>query len=97
MRDDFNQKTKSLLSRRVGFKCSNPNCRHLTDGSAKGAIKYVSIGEAEIMFPSEWTSYGNARRYSFHKSAWSYIHSGNIDDEIQIVKLNHRELPFTDL
>ena len=46
MRDDFKQKIKSLLSQRVGFKCSNPDCRHLTDGPAKGAIESVSIGEA---------------------------------------------------
>lgn len=46
MRDDFSQKTKSLLSRRAGFACSNPECRHITDGPAKGAQIAVSIGEA---------------------------------------------------
>lgn len=46
MRDDFSQSTKSVLSRRVGFKCSNPDCQHLTDGPAIGAKTTVSIGEA---------------------------------------------------
>ena len=46
MRDDFSSKTKSLLSRRVGFRCSNPQCRQLTDGPAKGAVEALSIGEA---------------------------------------------------
>lgn len=27
MRDDFSQRTKDLLANRVGWKCSNPNCR----------------------------------------------------------------------
>lgn len=27
MRDDFSQATKNLLANRVGWKCSNPNCR----------------------------------------------------------------------
>ena len=73
MRDDFNSKTKSLLSHRVSFRCSNPNCRHITDGPAKGAIDTVSIGEAahicaaapggprydESMSPEQRSSYDN--------------------------------------
>lgn len=27
-RDDFGLKTKDLLARRVGMRCSNPNCRN---------------------------------------------------------------------
>lgn len=30
MRDDFSQTTKDLLANRVGWKCSNPNCRKAT-------------------------------------------------------------------
>lgn len=46
MRDNFPSNVKSLLSRRAGFNCSNPNCRHKTDGPALGAVKALSIGEA---------------------------------------------------
>ena len=33
MRDDFSQRTKDLLANRVGWKCSNPNCRKATRGA----------------------------------------------------------------
>lgn len=73
MRDDFNSKTKSLLSRRVGFRCSNPQCCQLTDGPAKGAVEALSIGEAahicaaaprgprydDSMTPEQRSSYDN--------------------------------------
>src|SRR5262245_14084595 len=32
MRDNFDDKTKELLARRVGHRCSNPNCRQPTTG-----------------------------------------------------------------
>jgi hypothetical protein len=46
MRDDFNEKTKEILARRVGFRCSNPNCRKLTSGPQKDTSKVVNIGVA---------------------------------------------------
>ncbi|MBE7690187.1 hypothetical protein [Tenacibaculum piscium] len=33
-RHNFNQNTKETLAKRVGFRCSNPNCRKLTSGPA---------------------------------------------------------------
>lgn len=45
MRDDFTQATAQHLARRVGFKCSNPDCRHPTSGpGADGGT--VSLGVA---------------------------------------------------
>jgi hypothetical protein len=46
MRDDFLTKTKELLARRVGFRCSNPKCRKATSGPDSTGSGAVSIGVA---------------------------------------------------
>ncbi len=46
MRDDFSQKTKELLSKRVGNRCSNPNCRQLTSGPREDPEKALNVGVA---------------------------------------------------
>ena len=46
MRDDFDEKTKEMLARRVGYRCSNPNCRKLTSGPQTDPKKAVNIGVA---------------------------------------------------
>ncbi|TQK04745.1 hypothetical protein FBX97_3707 [Herbaspirillum sp. SJZ107] len=46
MRDDFNQQTKDMLSKRAGAKCSNPGCRQPTSGPSSDDSKAVSIGVA---------------------------------------------------
>ena len=46
MRDDFDEKTKEILARRVGYRCSNPNCRKLTSGPRTESTKAVNIGVA---------------------------------------------------
>jgi len=46
MRDDFSAKTINTLSRRAGFRCSNPNCRKLTVGSNEIRDKSTLIGVA---------------------------------------------------
>ena len=45
-RDDFSQRTKDFLAKRVGFKCSNPNCRKVTCGANDDPQKVTSIGVA---------------------------------------------------
>lgn len=45
-RDDFSSKTKDILAKRVGFRCSNPNCRKLTCGANESPEKVTSIGVA---------------------------------------------------
>ena len=45
-RDDFAEKTKQLLARRVGFRCSNPNCRAATSGPSDDPEKSVNLGVA---------------------------------------------------
>ncbi|OYO59723.1 hypothetical protein C8E03_109114 [Lachnotalea glycerini] len=46
MRDDFSQNTKDLLANRVGWKCSNPNCRKATCGGGIEKTDIVNIGVA---------------------------------------------------
>jgi len=46
MRDDFSQKTKELLSKRVGNRCSNPRCRQLTSGPQEDPEKALNVGVA---------------------------------------------------
>jgi hypothetical protein len=46
MRDNFSPKTKELLAKRVGFRCSNPNCRHVTSGPQSDPHGSVNIGVA---------------------------------------------------
>ncbi|MFC2080853.1 hypothetical protein ACFLR8_01420 [Bacteroidota bacterium] len=46
MRDDFSKATKELLAKRVGFICSNPECRQLTIGPQADPAGSVNIGVA---------------------------------------------------
>ena len=47
MRDDFLPKTKEALAKRVGYKCSNPNCRKPTIGPQIENLEgVVNIGVA---------------------------------------------------
>jgi len=46
MRDDFDNNTKDILAKRVGYRCSNPNCRKLTAGPQEDSSKAINIGVA---------------------------------------------------
>lgn len=46
MRDDFTNSTKEVLARRVGTRCSNPNCRKPTSGPQTKSDKAINIGVA---------------------------------------------------
>lgn len=57
MRDDFDQKTKDLLAKRVGYICSNPDCGVSTVGPSrenKNKIQY--IGEAAHIYSASKNS-----------------------------------------
>ena len=45
-RDDFTQKTKDILMKRVGGKCSNPDCPVKTEGPNDNPNKATTIGVA---------------------------------------------------
>jgi hypothetical protein len=44
--DDFTVKVKELLAKRVGMRCSNPNCRALTVGPSSKPNSSISVGMA---------------------------------------------------
>jgi len=46
MRDDFPENGKVQLAKRVGFRCSNPNCRQLTSGPSLSTPEAVNMGVA---------------------------------------------------
>jgi hypothetical protein len=46
VRDDFRSRTKSIIARRVGGLCSNPNCAKLTTGPASAEASSINIGVA---------------------------------------------------
>ena len=46
MRDDFRQPVKEQLAKRVGFRCSNPDCRKQTSGPQSQDTGTVNIGVA---------------------------------------------------
>jgi hypothetical protein len=45
-RDDFSAEVKDVLARRVGMRCSNPNCRQLTSGPQQNPTKVLNVGVA---------------------------------------------------
>jgi hypothetical protein len=44
--DDFTPRTKRLLAHRVGYVCSNPECRAPTSGPCLEPDKIVTAGDA---------------------------------------------------
>jgi hypothetical protein len=45
-RDDFSPEVKDILAKRVGMRCSNPNCRQPTSGPQEDPRKVLNIGVA---------------------------------------------------
>ncbi len=45
-RDEFTRQTNDVLGKRVGVRCSNPNCRKLTTGPRSESLHIVNIGVA---------------------------------------------------
>jgi hypothetical protein len=46
VRDDFTKRTIDTLAKRAGYVCSNPGCRSLTVGAARGNEGFVIVGVA---------------------------------------------------
>jgi len=44
MRDDFPQAVIEMLAKRVGYRCSNPECEQLTSGPQVDPMKAVNVG-----------------------------------------------------
>ena len=45
-RDNFTEKTRDLLAKRVSYRCSNPHCGKITCGASDQSHSYVSVGVA---------------------------------------------------
>lgn len=64
-RDDFSLKTKEILAKRVGYRCSNPACRKLTVGANDDTQSVTNIGvAAHICAASE-----GGPRYDYHMTS----------------------------
>jgi len=46
MRDDFSVATNELLAKRVGYRCSNPECRQPTSGPQEDRTGAINVGVA---------------------------------------------------
>lgn len=46
MRDDFSDRVKDTLAKRVGSRCSNPTCGNLTSGPQENPEKSLNVGVA---------------------------------------------------
>ncbi|MFK4435445.1 HNH endonuclease [Paenibacillus sp. RC21] len=53
MRDEFTSKTKEILSKRAGARCSNPNCRKSTFAPHTDINKSINIGVAAHITAAE--------------------------------------------
>lgn len=62
IRDDFSNDTKDLLARRVGFRCSNPNCRKPTSGPQEDTNKSINVGVAAHITAAS----PGGKRYNLH-------------------------------
>ncbi len=51
-RHEFSAKVKATLAKRVGFKCSNPNCNRTTSGPSTEKDKSINIGVAAHIIPA---------------------------------------------
>ncbi len=45
-RDDFTEKTKELMAKKVGYLCSKPDCRQPTVGSKSDGSGFIKLGTA---------------------------------------------------
>jgi hypothetical protein len=86
-RDEFNLPIKNLLARRVGMRCSNPNCRKPTSGPDVDPNKAVNIGVASHITaaakggPRYDTSLTPAQRQSPENGIWLCQNCGKLLDD----------------
>jgi hypothetical protein len=87
MRDDFPEKVKKQLEKRVNSKCSNPNCRQPTSGPSLTTTGTVNMGVAAHITAA---SPGGARfddsltseqRRSYDNGIWLCKHCGDLVDK----------------
>lgn len=87
-RDNFTKKTIEILAKRVGYRCSNPNCRILTSGPGKKSSDTINIGVASHITaasqggPRYDSSLTQDQRRSPENGIWlCQIHGKLVDDD----------------
>ena len=86
MRDDFPNKVKETLAKRVGLRCSNPDCRQLTSGPNTDESKATNIGVAAHITaaspggPRYDDSLGSEERTSSKNGIWLDQKCGKLID-----------------
>jgi hypothetical protein len=86
-RDNFNKPIRELLARRVGFRCSNPNCRILTIGPGDSPTGTTDVGIAAHIAAAAPggkrydPSMTHEERGSYENGIWlCQIHAKLVDD-----------------
>jgi hypothetical protein len=87
-RDDFSEKTKDRIGKRVGFHCSEPTCNKYTIGPEQEGVGIVNIGVAAHItaaapggprYDADLTS---EQRKSYENGIWlCQTHAKLIDDD----------------
>jgi hypothetical protein len=85
-RDDFSLQTKETLAKRVGMRCSNPNCRQSTSGPQLDPQKAINVGVAAHITaaspggPRYDPSLTNEQRQSIENGLWLCQNCGKLVD-----------------
>lgn len=76
MRDEFSAKIKDNLAKRVGYRCSNPDCRRSTSYAKGHEGEYSSLGVAALITaasiggPRFNSTLSSVQRSSFQNGIW---------------------------
>src|SRR6476659_8604242 len=85
-RDDFSLQTKETLAKRVGIRCSNPNCRQPTSGPQVDPLKVINVGVAAHITaasqggPRYDASLTNEQRQAIENGIWLCQNCGKLVD-----------------
>lgn len=89
-RDDFSLQTKETLAKRVGMRCSNPNCRQLTSGPQVDPQKVINVGVAAHITaaspggPRYDPNLTNEQRQSIENGIWLCQTHGKLVDNDEL-------------
>lgn len=50
--------------------------------------------DLDLVYESDWTLYGNTKKYTLYKSAFEYIISEELEKQLLDIKIDHMEPPF---
>ena len=87
MRDDFPEPVKLLLAKRVGYRCSNPDCQRSTSGPTMTTSEAVNMGVAAHITaasprgPRYDPSLTAEQRRSYENGIWLCNYHGDLVDK----------------